>query len=261
MTKRPIRCIIAGFDPFGSAAFNPSGEIALAFSDLITTPELGAVATEKLLLPTCCSESWKVLREALKKFPEDDLIVILLGLNERGTNLHLERTAVNLRKYRIPDNNGHQHLASKIYWSEGESRSTKIKVDDVVSTLTKKGIQCEVSNNAGTFVCNEIYFRALSHQAEHKNVLATLFIHLPLPETFAAATAGADTHETVQPVVEKKKRSKSKHIDSKSGAGMDKKNDLGKGNQPTTKPRNPAHLALLHDAVNSAVIECLKTIL
>ncbi len=259
MTKRPIRCIIAGFDPFGSAAFNPSGEIALAFSDLITTPELGSVATEKLLLPTCCSESWKVLREALKKFPDEDLIVILLGLNERGTNLHLERTAVNLRKYRIPDNNGHQHVASKIYLSEGESRSTKIKVGDVVSTLMKNGIPCEVSNNAGTFVCNEIYFRALSHQAEHKNVLATIFIHVPLPETFAA-TMSPEGHESEKPVAEKKKKSKSKQIDAKSGAGMDKRTDIGSEKQPATKPRDPAHLALLHNAVNSAVIECLRTI-
>lgn len=257
MAKRPIRCIIAGFDPFGSAAFNPSGEIALAFPDLITVPEFGKLKTEKVLLPTCCSESWKVLKQSLNKFPKEDLVVVLLGLNERGTNLHLERTAVNLRKYRIPDNNGHQHLASKIYMSEGASRSTRIKVDEVVSTLVKNGIPCEVSDNAGTFVCNEIYFRALSHQAEHKNVKSTLFIHLPLPETFATTLQAAKTESSEPNAEKKKKKSKSKQVDSKSGVGMEQQDDQKK---PKAKPRDPAHLALLHDAVHSTVIECLKTL-
>lgn len=255
MTKRPIRCIIAGFDPFGSATFNPSGEIALAFPNLITIPEFREIPTEKLLLPTCCSESWKVLLAALKKFADEDLIVILLGLNERGKNLHLERLAVNLRKYRIPDNNGHQPLASKIYMSEGESRSTRVKVDEVVSNLLKNGIPCEVSDNAGTFVCNEIYFRALSHQAEHKNVKLTLFIHLPRPEAFAATVEEAKQDSSRS--ASKKKKQKSSQVDSKSGSGMEKKNEASKKDSKVTRPQNPAHLALLQDAVQSAIHECL----
>ena len=193
MIKRPIRCIVAGFDPFGSATFNPSGEIAMAFPDLITVPNFPDIPIEKLLLPTCCSESWKVLKAALKNFPDEDLVVVIAGLNQGGKSLHIERTAFNMRKYRIADNNGHQHPASKIYWSEGDRYRTRVPVFRIAHVLKKNGFPCEISDHAGTFVCNEIYFRALSHQAEHKNVKSTLFIHLPLPEMFASSVEEAKT--------------------------------------------------------------------
>jgi pyroglutamyl-peptidase len=281
MTNRPIRCIIAGFDPFGESTFNPSGEIALAFPDLITVPDLADIPTEKVLLPTCCNESWKVLLGALKKFPDDDLVVFLFGLNERGTNLHLERRALNCRKYRIADNNGHKHPQSKIYMSEGEMFSTAVAVESVVSTLVENGIPSEVSDHAGLFVCNEIYFRTLSHQAEHKNLKQSLFIHVPLPESFAASFE--EMKQGSQPGNAKKKNSQSKRvdlqkdskqIDSKSGVKMDKhkkstarqaESEPSEKSERSTEPqskitRDPAHMALLQNAAQTAVMECLKTL-
>lgn len=230
MRKRELRCIIAGFDPFGGARFNPSGELAQNFPDFIRTPGYGNLAIERLLLPTCCTASWKVLRKALKKFKDDDVVLVITGLSEKSTRLNLERVALNLRDYRIGDNNGHQHPAAKIHLSEENALFTKVPVDQVRTTLVKKGIPCEVSNHAGTFVCNEVYFKALSYQVKNKHLKAALFIHVPLPENFAAT------------IEESKLKPKLKSFDATGKAHRGRRYQL----------------SLMQESVQLAVIDCVK---
>lgn len=231
MKKDQLRVIVAGFDPFAGADFNPSGELAAMFPDLITVKGKYRLRVEKLLLPTCCKESWKVLKKALKKHKENDVVVLVAGLAEGRKAVSLERIALNLRDYRIKDNNGHQYEAKKIESSAENALFTTVPVDKIKKTLVKKGVPCEVSNHAGTFVCNDIYFRTLNYQNENKRVRAALFVHVPLPKDFV---------ETID------KSKKKPHLES-----LDKK----------AKKRTKAdELAILQESVQLALLECIKSI-
>lgn len=231
MKKNRLRCIIAGFDPFGKASFNPSGELALLFPDLITAKVAGELPVQKLLLPTCCEESWKVLKKAFKKFKKDDLVVIVCGLAEGRKQLSLERVALNLRDYRIEDNNGHQEPPAKIRKKSENALFTKAPVDKIKNALIKKGIPCEVSNYAGAFVCNDIYFNALDYQNAHENLRVLLFVHVPLPKDFWKS-------------IQANKKQTPKLAGYKKGA----------------KINDQQQLLLLQESVQLALLECVKYI-
>ncbi|MBX3134972.1 pyroglutamyl-peptidase I [Candidatus Obscuribacterales bacterium] len=231
MKKRQLRCIVAGFDPFAGADFNPSGELAAMFPDVISVKAKQQVPVEKLLLPTCCKESWKALKRTLKKYKDDDLIVLVAGLAEGRKAVSLERVALNLRDYRIKDNNGHQHEAQKIEANAQNALFTTVPVDKIKKALTKRGVPCEVSNHAGTFVCNDIYFRTLSHQSENKRVKAALFVHVPLPKDFAETISKSE--------IKPKLATLKKHAKKQTKAEQ---------------------LAILQEAVQLALLECIKTV-
>jgi len=211
MKKRALRLIVTGFDPFAGGKFNPSGELAQLFPDLITIKDKGECAVERLLLPTCCDSSWKVLHKKLKKFADEDLVLVMTGLAEGRLRLSLERVALNLQDYRVADNNGHKHEARKIDSKNENALFTTLPVDKIKKALIKKGVPCDVSNHAGAFVCNDLYFRALSYQNKHEHLKAALFIHVPLPKDFAS------TLEKTKPAPElksfdAKKLSKKRHV-------------------------------------------------
>ena len=231
MTKRELRCIVAGFDPFGGAKSNPSGEIANLFPDLITVKGAGNFPVEKLLFPTCCKESWKVLKKALKQYKDEDVVLLVSGLAESRMVISLERVALNLRDYRIKDNNGHQHEAAKIEPGAENALFTTVPVDKVKKTLIKKGIPCEVSNHAGAFVCNEIYFKSLTYQSAHKHLQAALFVHVPLPKNFMESIKKAKQKPALVSL-SKKSKTKSKQQE----------------------------LAIMQESVQLALLECIKHI-
>ncbi|MBX9670293.1 MAG: pyroglutamyl-peptidase I [Candidatus Obscuribacterales bacterium] len=183
--------VVAGFDPFGDASFNPSEEIAKLFPDLITVKSYGQVPVTQLVLPTCCRASWTKLKRTLDSLSDDDVNLVAIGLSAMSTHLELERVALNLRDYRIEDNNGHQPLNKRIQKKGENALFTTVPLDKVQKTLTDRGIPTRISNHAGTFVCNDVYFNALHYQKLHEHIKSALFVHVPLPKNFIAQMRGS----------------------------------------------------------------------
>ncbi len=51
-----------------------------------------------------------------------------------------------------------------------------------------------VSNHAGTFLCNELYYRCLrAQQKAKKSPSVALFVHLPCPEQYQATLRNSET--------------------------------------------------------------------
>ena len=59
---------------------------------------------------------------------------------------------------------------------------TSFPIQEIFQKLAKEGFPVEISYSAGTFVCNDLYFRTLH---EFKNLKA-VFIHVPLIEVQAS---------------------------------------------------------------------------
>lgn len=177
-----LEIIVTGFDPFGEFSVNPSEIVAASMPgkiDLTDEIEERQAALSAFTLSTCCTESWDSLEAELKSRADRTIVLVMLGLAEPRGEIEMERVALNLRDYRFADNKGHQPPVEKIVEQAENALFSLIDLKSLKEKITEKGCPISVSNHAGTYVCNEIYFRSLLYQKENPHLSKTLFVHLP----------------------------------------------------------------------------------
>lgn len=155
------------------------------FPDKLNIGSLGKVAIDKAVLPTCCKASWKELKRLLKAQKGEETALVMTGLASMRDHISLEYVALNLREYRINDNQGHQHERQLLYKNGENAIFCDLPLDKLQKQLAGKGYPCQISYHAGTFVCNEIYYRACRYRQTHKNISSVLFVHVPGLENLA----------------------------------------------------------------------------
>ncbi len=179
---RRLHCLIAGFEPFDKAAVNPSQQAVLSLPKSIELAGSGnRMPVSSVVLPTCCLDAWKTLEKSARGAKGNELILLLSGLADKRDQISLERFALNVQEYRIPDNQGHQWQEEYILQDGPEALRTKVNLRQLSRHLQANGFACEISNHAGTFVCNEIYYRSLQSWGSNPRFRAVLFVHLPNP--------------------------------------------------------------------------------
>jgi pyroglutamyl-peptidase len=193
--RKTVRCVVTGFDPFAGSNFNPSQEIVEMLPDSLEIGRSVTVSLEKVVLPTCSEDSWKKLSSVLRRTSGEPVLVVMTGLAESRREVNLERVALNLRDYRIKDNCGNKGRARKVNPRAENALFTELPLEQVANALKRQGFPVTISNHAGTFVCNELYFRALQYAKTHGNVVGTLFVHVPLPENLGRKTSSESSKE------------------------------------------------------------------
>ncbi len=171
--------MLTGFDPFAGETVNPSW---LAAHALHGRRILGRKVVAARL-PTVFGDSLRVLNELLlHNQPE---LVICVGQAGGRNAISLERVAININDARIPDNAGAQPIDTPVIQNGPNAYFTSLPVKAMRQTLVAHDILAEVSQTAGTFVCNHVFYglmHALTHQHALKNTRGG-FIHVPwLPE-------------------------------------------------------------------------------
>ncbi len=108
-------------------------------------------------------------------------VVILTGQAPGRTRISLERFALNILDFTELDESGVSILGKTIEAEGPHAYKSSIKNLGVLQKkLVAKGFPVEVSNHAGTYLCNQIYYHALHYSAKHKLKCKILFVHLPL---------------------------------------------------------------------------------
>lgn len=174
-----MKIIVTGFNAFDIHQTNPTELLCQKVTGIENTD------IENVVLETCCTDSWQKLEPRLKG---DKIVLLMLGLADSRNGFSLERVALNLRDYRVPDNNEHEYDGARI--SEDEEQNaffSDLPLRKYADYLTNHGFPCHVSNHAGVFVCNDLYFKALEYKKNNDNILAALFVHVPLPAVYAEA--------------------------------------------------------------------------
>ncbi len=129
------------------------------------------------------------LQQALKAHQPD--IVLCLGQAEGRSRISLERVAVNLRDARIPDNAGRQPLDEPVVSGGPYAYPSGLPVRDLAARLVAEGYPVEISNSAGTFVCNDVFYGLMHHTRGQAR--AAGFVHLPIaPEQLRADASRSD---------------------------------------------------------------------
>ncbi len=182
-------CIIAGFDTFGEEKFNPSQAIAEELPEQLTLKDFKMkIPLHSVVLPTCGEKAWHILHKLILEMPPTAVLALLLtGLASHRSLITLERFALNIRDYPIADNFGHIWRGAKIDEAGPESIRTAVNIEAITKRLQRRGIPAEISNYAGSFVCNELYYHALNLGKQTDSEHRALFVHLPTPTKIGQA--------------------------------------------------------------------------
>ena len=170
-----MKIIVTGFDPFGGEKINPSIECVKAL------PEIEGVELIRLELPTVFKESAKRLNEVINDVKAD--AVLSVGQAGGRAGITMERIAINVDDARIPDNISQQPIDEAIQLDGEAAYFTTLPIKRIVKAIREAGISAEVSNSAGTFVCNHIMYQALFAATKADKPFKAGFMHIPfIPE-------------------------------------------------------------------------------
>jgi len=178
MSKHP-RILLTGFTPFGDETINPSWEAVRELDGQL----IGGHRVAARLLPTVFADSQRELARAVDEIEP----VILLGVGQAGgrSRISLERVAINVQDARIADNAGGQPIDEPVVNGGPAAYFSTLPIKAMLKALLDAGLPAEVSNTAGTFVCNHVAYLML-HLAEKHAGLRAGFIHIPYLPSQAA---------------------------------------------------------------------------
>lgn len=165
--------LITGFEPFGGETTNPSWTAAVQARAILQAEGL---AVEGVELPCIFGDSISVLREALHSHQPE--LVICVGQAGGRDRISLERVAINCDDARIPDNAGNRPVDREVVAGGPAAYFSSLPVKAALQALNSAGIPAEVSQTAGAYVCNHIFY-ALMHELRSRPGVRGGFIHVP----------------------------------------------------------------------------------
>jgi pyroglutamyl-peptidase len=175
MTKTVL---LTGFEPFNGADVNPSWEAARAL-DGWSGPGFQVVARE---LPCVFGRANLALFDAIDALQPD----IVIGVGQAGGRheISVERVALNVDDASIPDNAGQQPVDATIADGGPAAYFSTLPIKAIVRALRLRGFPAGISQTAGTYVCNHVFYGLMQHA--QGRALKGGFIHVPfLPQQVA----------------------------------------------------------------------------
>ena len=165
--------LVTGFEPFGGETVNASWEAAQRLEGW----RRGHFAAVARLLPCAYDASVIEFIRAIETLRPD--AVLMTGQAARRGQVSVERFARNLDNAAAPDNHGALRRAMTIAAGAPERLEATAPVSEIAGAIREAGYRARVSTNAGGFVCNHLYFRALRHLSDLGRATPAVFLHLP----------------------------------------------------------------------------------
>lgn len=149
-----MKVLVTCFEPFNKQNINYSYEVLKRLNNV-----------DKVVLDVIYDECYYQLKEQyeLEKYN----LIIALGEARSRNVLTIEKQAINLSSCSLPDNNDVIKQNEKIINNGKDIIVTKINYN----LLKEIG---ELSDNAGKFVCNNLYYHLLNDYVDK-----SLFVHIP----------------------------------------------------------------------------------
>ena len=170
--------LLTGFEPFGGELVNPSWEVARRLDGEL----IGGARVVARELPCVFGQALSALQDAIDEVAP--LLVLALGQAGGRCDLSLERVAINLDDARIADNAGALPIDEAVVAGGPAAYFSTLPIKAMVAGLRAAGMPASVSQTAGTFVCNHVFY-GLQHALAGRAVRSG-FMHIPyLPEQAA----------------------------------------------------------------------------
>ena len=145
--------LLMGFEPFDQDPVNPSWEAVRQLDGMLLGEGVQIVARRLpcafALVEECLAEWITQLRPAM---------VIATGLGPGRDSISMERVAINVNDARIPDNLGAQPVDTPVVVDGPAAYFSTLPIKAMVKALREAGVPAAVSQTAGTFVCNQVFY-------------------------------------------------------------------------------------------------------
>ena len=175
--------LLTGFEPFGGEPVNPSWQVAQALQGR----RIGGLRIQAVQLPCVFGQALQALDAALAGSAPQ--IVLALGQAGGRVDLSLERVAINVDDARMADNIGAQPIDEPVQPDGPAAYFSTLPIKAMVAAMRAAGLPASVSQTAGTFVCNHVFYGLMHRLRSHPGVRGG-FMHLPLLPEQAARLGG-----------------------------------------------------------------------
>lgn len=176
--RKPVsmpRVLLTGFDPFGGDLTNPSWLAVQALQGR----QVAGHRVVAACLPTVFGQALMVLQGLLARHRP----ALVIGVGQAGGRaaLSLERVAININDARIPDNAGGQPVDTPVCRDGPAAYFSTLPIKAMMLAIRQADVQAEVSQTAGTFVCNHVFYGLMHELATRPALRGTRggFIHVP----------------------------------------------------------------------------------
>lgn len=173
--RREETVLVTGFEPFGGETVNPSWEICDRLPRTI-----GGRRVETCRVPCEFRRAIEVVAEAIERY--DPCVVLCLGQAGGRTHVSVERVAINVNDARMDDNAGTQPVDEPIAANGPAAHFATLPIKAMAAAMREAGVPAEVSNTAGTYVCNHLMYGVLHYLAGSGHAARAGFIHVPYAE-------------------------------------------------------------------------------
>jgi pyroglutamyl-peptidase len=173
-----MRVLLTGFEPFGSHATNPSQEIVAMLA--ARAPRTGGrrVELQTAILQTEYDRAARRVASLIEELRPD--AVVSLGVASKAEGICLERIALNLSDNELADNAGEIRLARQIVAEGPMVYFSTLPIDAMLKALRGADIPASISNHAGTYVCNHVFYTARHFLEKSRRKIPCGFIHVPV---------------------------------------------------------------------------------
>lgn len=167
---------VTGFSGFPNMPVNPTGLLIEKWQ--AEAPAWSNTDTQFELLATEYQSAGEKVQQLVSE-PGCKLLV-MLGVSGVAANITLERFALNCDQAPIADASGETRSGSMINTQGATAYTTDLDLQAAQAHLKAQGIEVSISNHAGTYVCNHVYYMALHSIEQLGTSMQALFVHIPL---------------------------------------------------------------------------------
>jgi pyroglutamyl-peptidase len=167
--------LLTGFEAFGGYSVNASWLAAQALHGR----QIAGHRVVAARLPTVFDLSLRELQGLLDAHAPS--LVLCLGLASGRKALSLERVAININDASLADNHGAQPVDTPVVSEGPTAYFSTLPLKAMLQALRRHGLPAELSQTAGTFVCNHVFYglmHALGTQADLRSTRGG-FVHVP----------------------------------------------------------------------------------
>ncbi len=166
------KILITAFEPFGNDTINPTEGILERIPDFLYD-----VKVIKQTLPVVYNHAFERLVPLIEKHNPE--LILLLGLSKGRSHVCLERVAINVSDGKLPDNLGTALSHETIEAQGPDGLFTSLPVKIIEQRFKDRKQTAVISNTAGTYVCNNLYYKTLHYVKTFSKKAKVGFIHVP----------------------------------------------------------------------------------
>lgn len=170
-----MRVVITGFGPFPGAPFNPSAALAKALARR-RRPAFADLDRATHIFATTYASVDRDLPKLLARKPD---LVLMFGLAGRRRDVCIETRARNAMSMLFPDAGGHRPQHGVIARGGMAARGGNAPFAALAGATRTAKFPSRLSRDAGRYLCNYLYWRALERAGAGNGNPLVQFVHIP----------------------------------------------------------------------------------